>query len=312
MTRVIEEGKNCDHGWWNTGDGNKVTIAGKFESMTNVRADDANFTMTFTPHNSADRGGHDVDGTITVDYEMKPWLNALGKEGYLLGGLMDDPHVPYSSGIIGAIQKAERALCGLIFKKVYGQKDGSAQVLHATIASYSQKFSSKENNRRLRESRSARTIASLLFQGHLAGFRRLNEETDMAFFSWVLDGTDEVKKDVRGARDWAVRVQAVYSTMSESQKEQALALFNSHPNKQKAIELLQGQKSIEIPFSEEDLLFPNNMDVGSKETIDVFQLHGFLAEAGERFTTVIADTTYERLSRAMKDYLTAAEPVTCT
>lgn len=298
MGKVAERGTNCDHGWWDTNDGDIGTVADKFESMTQVRADDTrSMSLTFTPDDSADAGGHGVQGTIEVEYSI-PFLNALGKEGYLLGGLMDDPQVPYSPGIIGTIQQAERSLGGLLFKNVYGQEVGQAQALHDTVASLSHTFSSKENHRRLQESRGARTIANLLFQGHLAGFRRLNEETGLGFFSWILNGTEEVKKDGRGGRDWAVRVQAVYSMMGKSQKERALALFNSHPNKQKAMIALQGQKSIEIPFPEEDLLFPENMIV-CREAIDVFQFDGFLAEAGRRFTKVIANTTYERLARKL-------------
>lgn len=98
MPKVEQQGRNCDHGWWDIGNGPKGTAVDKFESMTGVRVDDVNFRMTFTPDDPADKGGHDVDGTITVDYEMKPWLNAIGIEGFLLGGLMDDPQVPYSSG----------------------------------------------------------------------------------------------------------------------------------------------------------------------------------------------------------------------
>ena len=300
MPRIEIDRNNCDYGSWDV-NGQPGNLIDMVEHYTGESTDNIDFNYTFVPDNPDDVGKHNVPGKVLIEYTPKnpPWiLGALPLEGHRLGRLMSDSSVPFSPGATGKIQEAGKALGVALFKEVAGYKNANVQKVHDRTSKVIPGFSSEANIRRLQEAKTARTVESILFDGHLKGLKQLQNERGLDVLQWMLNGTDDVRNDSRGARDWAVRIQTAFSTMPDPLQDSAEELIQSHAAGPIISARMKDQSPIVVPFRDDELIFFFFFMVAGDSTVDVYSTSRI--QPLERwYTNFIAETTRDRLSRAL-------------
>lgn len=232
--------------------------------------------------------------TETREKKWWRWMLSSLPEGYQLGGLIDE--LGFSQGFPGAMQRLERGLGVLLLGGVEGYENQELAKIHAKLNSIAGGNLHESVTQRLQSSPLIGTLAYKLFEGHIDGMRRYQEENRLKLFSFVLERTLQEAASPGSAYKRLHQIEAVYATLPSSQQPWAKEAIEEYGEQIFALEKLIVDAGLKIVVPYQAPLLPET--IVDTSTLGLNQ--GLLSNPLLRkLRDIIADTTYRRILYAV-------------